>query len=235
MAASVMLHVVNQSERISNRPLLRSVACWEAWYFSETDDILFFQTPVRVYRDFTKKKTWCLCGLPLSKNPSQEIDAACRQLIIDHHAWMNSFSDSGTLPCIFGDILKLIPESAQLTTGSFSEKRQRVEGVHLKGEQFCHAHNKYCNALQPTEADVDLSGLPCPDNSRANRKRKFQEGPTGPVYIAWAKRHKQLQTKLIIIENVRDTCMCLVCLYWVLLGGHDSEVFLFLVFFCVRL
>ena len=230
MAASVMLHVVNQSERISNRPLLRSVACWEAWYFSETDDILFFQTPVRVYRDFTKK-TWCLCGLPLSKNPSQEIDAACRQLIIDHHAWMNSFSDSGTLPCIFGDILKLIPESAQLTTGSFSEKRQRVEGVHLKGEQFCHAHNKYCNALQPTEADVDLSGLPCPDNSRANRKRKFQEGPTGPVYIAWAKRHKQLQTKLIIIENVRDTCMCLVCLYWVLLGGHDSEVFLFLAFF----
>ena len=209
MAASVMFHVVNQSERISNIPHLRSAACWEAWYFAETKNISFFPKLGQVSGD---EKLLCFC-FPLCIDPSQEISPSCRQLIIDHHAWMNNFSDNGTLPCIFGDILKLIPEYVDLTTGSFSEKRQRVEGVDLQCDQFCHAHNKYCNALQSKEADIDLSGLPCPDNSRANKKRKFQEGPTAPVYIAWAKRHKKLQTRLIIIENVRETCMCLVCLY----------------------
>ena len=49
---------------------------------------------------------------------------------------------------------------------------------------------------------LDFSGLPCPDNSRANRKRKFQEGDSGIVYITWAKRHCQKQTPLLILENV---------------------------------
>ena len=56
-----------------------------------------------------------------------------------------------------------------------------------------------------TRVDLDFSGLPCPDNSRCNPRRLFEEGFSGPVYAVWAQKHRRLRTPLLILENVPDT------------------------------
>lgn len=133
----------------------------------------------------------------------QEINSGCQQLIIDHHAWLSKMCCSSQLPCIFGDILDLCNDDVDMKSGTFSEKRRRIESATLKDRQWCNCHHNFCRV--PTDAHLDLSGLPCPDNSKANRKRKFEEGPSGVIYIVWAKRHKILRTPLIIIENVPES------------------------------
>ncbi|CAE7944053.1 unnamed protein product [Symbiodinium sp. KB8] len=133
----------------------------------------------------------------------EEIDSECRQIIIDNHRWLRSFCTSDKLPCIFGNILEQLPETAAAAVSmepDFTSKRRRVEGVTLCSHQRCFVHSEACPV--GSAVHLDFSGLPCPDNSRANRKRKFQEGDSGIVYITWAKRHCQKQTPLLILENV---------------------------------
>ena len=86
--------------------------------------------------------------------------------------------------------------------GNFSSKRRKIEGVTLQPAQFCFTHNCMCDAHHPV--DIDVSGLPCPDNSKANRRRLFEEGASGPVYITWAQKHRRNRTPLMILENVPD-------------------------------
>lgn len=131
------------------------------------------------------------------------MSTACQQLIIDHHAWLSKVCCSSKLPCIFGDILEMCCGNVDMVNGTFSEKRMRIESATLNDHQWCNAHHDFCKV--PTGAHIDLSGLPCPDNSKANRRRKFQEGPSGVIYAVWASMHKQQRTPLIIIENVPES------------------------------
>ncbi|CAE7028680.1 unnamed protein product [Symbiodinium natans] len=133
-----------------------------------------------------------------------ERDAACRQLVIDHHKWMeqSGIPTSRRLPCIFGDILDQLPASVDREAGDFAAKRRRVRAAGLLETQHCWVHNDACRLDVPVQ--IDVSGLPCPDNSRANLKRKFQEGGSGIVYATWAQRHIQKRTPLLLIENVPD-------------------------------
>ena len=132
------------------------------------------------------------------------MDRACQQLIIDHHRWVSTFDSGKDLPCIFGDILKMLPDDINYT-GDFEGKRRRVEASCLVPKQWCETHNRYCDVIKPgMSIDIDISGLPCPDNSKANRSRKYEEGPSAPIYMAWAKRHRLAQTPLILLENVPD-------------------------------
>ena len=146
--------------------------------------------------------TMFLAGL-LPPVQSEELDPACRQLIIDHHRWIHSFLPSvGRLPCIFGDILDQVPCGQDTTSGSFGQKRRRLDQINLESQQFCRTHNMRCSLQQTVH--IDMSGLPCPDNSRANPKRKFEQGPSGVIYITWAKFHKNQRTPLLILENVPE-------------------------------
>ena len=115
----------------------------------------------------------------LSDSASKEVDPACQQLIIDHHKWMGTFSPGNPLPCIFSNILHQIPESCDLSDTTFPEKKQRIFNGQLQRKHFCWTHHAQC--VDDQESEVDFSGLPCPDHSKANRKRKREEGPTGPV------------------------------------------------------
>ncbi|CAJ1446413.1 unnamed protein product [Effrenium voratum] len=54
------------------------------------------------------------------------------------------------------------------------------------------------------QIDVDFSGLPCEDNSKANHKRKFFEGRFNGCYLSWSKYHKTMGTPLLILENTPD-------------------------------
>ncbi|CAE7721069.1 unnamed protein product, partial [Symbiodinium necroappetens] len=116
-----------------------------------------------------------------------ELDPHCRQLVIDHHKWIATFlPETGSLPCIFPDVLQqLPPEPLFFLPGTFNEKRSRVEGCTLAPRQACCTHASFCPSNLRT--DVDVSGLPCPDNSKANHKRKFEQGDSGLIYITWAK------------------------------------------------
>lgn len=132
------------------------------------------------------------------------MNGPCQQLIVEHHKWVNgSTPQPHPLPCVFGDVLACVPESVDFVTGTFSVKRRRLSNEQLKKEQYCVIHDRECPL--DTAVDFDFSGLPCPDNSKANHKRRFEEGPTGTVFITYAKMHLDAKTPLLCIENVPES------------------------------
>ena len=83
-------------------------------------------------------------------------------------------------------------------------KLQDVSRAPLMKRQWCYTHGKYCELFAADKAsELDVSGLPCPDFSAAGLRRR-EEGPTATVFMAHAKRHKELETPLIVVENVKD-------------------------------
>ena len=104
---------------------------------------------------------------------------------------------------MFRDILGQLPESTTASASratNFRAKWRCVQHAALLSRQACVVHNAECRADR--RVHVDFSGLPCPDYSKANRKRKYQEGPSALVYLTWAKRHCDNRTPLLIVENV---------------------------------
>jgi len=94
--------------------------------------------------------------------------------------------------------------SYRFYTGSFQEhdnfaKRvMDVETAGLKSTQFCHTHGGECPINKPV--DVDMSGLPCEDNSTAG-KRMYLHGRFGSCYLVWAKFHREMATPVLVLEN----------------------------------
>ncbi|CAE7410675.1 unnamed protein product [Symbiodinium necroappetens] len=66
---------------------------------------------------------------------------------------------------------------------------------------WCVTHQRYCPL---PEVDLDMSGLPCTDNSRAKAGRCFEERPTGPLFVIWAARLRRHQVPFAILENTPD-------------------------------
>ena len=136
---------------------------------------------------------------------SKEIDPACQQLIIDHHRWIGSFTrdvSCRALPCIFSDILSQVGTRTGRVgeNENFVSKRRRLSQGEMQWFQPCSVHGVLCSTQ--TQVQIEVSGLPCPDNSRANVKRQFEEGRSGAVYIAWSRVHIAKRTPLLILENV---------------------------------
>ena len=134
---------------------------------------------------------------------AQEADAACRNLIVDHHDWCNVTSGRRiSQPCVFGDILHQLAYQPDMEGLPFKQRLKLVAEEAMARTQYCYTHGQQCPIMRTV--DIDMSGLPCPDNSRANRKRKFEEGETSSVYAVWAKKHRILGTPVLVIENVVD-------------------------------
>ena len=83
---------------------------------------------------------------------------------------------------------------------------QDIEAAKLKLKQHCFTHNRKCAICGPEarEVDMDVSGLPCPDFSKAGKGRG-KEGPTAPVFGCHAKYHAACQTPMLLVENVEDS------------------------------
>ena len=155
--------------------------------------------------------------IPHASNVAKEIDEHCRQLIQDHHCWCQKATGlPRDAPCVFGDVTRVFaddltlppldPEQAPGTR--FNQLVRSVNRAPLRVRHHCYTHNSKCYLFgdKAQTADLDISGLPCPDMSRAGLQR-FQDGRTSIVFAAHAKMHAQKGTKLLIIENVRDTLM----------------------------
>ena len=138
---------------------------------------------------------------------TKEIDSWCRQLITDHHEWCQDALQVGrTMPCIFGDITKIVPQTTFDKEDNFARKLWKIDHAPFVESCFCHSHHRECplfgaNGLNP---DYDISGLPCPDFSKSGLRLRH-EGPTNSVFISHAKMHCHFGTPLLVIENVQDT------------------------------
>jgi hypothetical protein len=134
---------------------------------------------------------------------AKEILPLAQQAILDNHGWLQRWSPNPICPpCQFGDIMEQVPSGCYNEDDVFECRLYYINQAWFQLSQHCRTHDSMC----PTNraVDVDLSGLPCTDNSRAKMGRQFLEGPTGQVYAVHAKKHSLLKTKLIILENVED-------------------------------
>ena len=107
---------------------------------------------------------------------------------------------------MFGDICDVFFDKGFLDEGSFIQKLLHADGAALASHAFCHTHNTYCGlwpGRSAAAADVEVAGLPCTDYSKAGRRQRH-EGVTNKVFISHAKRHVELGTPLLILENVWD-------------------------------
>ena len=133
----------------------------------------------------------------------KEIKKACRQLISDHFDWCQSVTSSfDEKPCIFGDVMGCLPPGTFEPASSFHEKFKNIDSADLLTHQHCYTCSRLC-PLFSQRPDLEVAGLPCTDQSKAGRQR-CHEGPTAPVFVAHGKRHIELRTPIIILENVQD-------------------------------
>lgn len=158
-----------------------------------------------------KHDYWLLFGLNKKhlffwvSSAIKEWDAHCRQLIFDHHVWCREATgDKFPFPCVFDNVEGCIPLNTYDPNSDFVGKLKAVSRSKLVRFQHCYTHGKMCDLFNPSLApDLETAGLPCWDFSLAGARR-CENGPTCTVFMAHAKRHKELRTPLLIIENVQE-------------------------------
>lgn len=124
-------------------------------------------------------------------------------------------------PCVFGDVEGCIPPGSYDPKDCFMQKFHSIARADLVSHNHCYTHNGQCPLFEKRKTgQLETAGLPCIDQSKAGN-RLFEEGPTSTVFAAHAKRHIELETWAILLENVQ--------------AGHTGKyrkiLFLFLVGF----
>ena len=142
---------------------------------------------------------------------------------MDNHRWVQEWTDHKYLqPHVFDDVKAQIPPGTLDESASFQKRKAQCEKCNFRKTAFCHVHNKECSLEDP--ADLNVSGLPCQDNSRANLNRLFLvDGKHGSVYLVWARKHRLARTPLLILENTPETRFSVS-----MLPDFDCSVFPFL-------
>lgn len=161
----------------------------------------------------------------------EEINAGCRQLILDHLQWCYSVTGTCHRPCIFGDLVECVPPGSFCDEDPFYKKLYDFNRADLMKSQHCFFCTQQCPLFGPSaESDMEVAGLPCTDQSAAGN-RLYQEGPTAKVFLAHAKRHIEKETPLLILENVQERdCGCpgLISAWLRLLFKHKTAANTFL-------
>ncbi|CAE7466337.1 ttn-1, partial [Symbiodinium sp. KB8] len=102
---------------------------------------------------------------------------------------------------VVNDMADLCPPGTIKSGRSFEENRRAIFQAPQAERQWCVSHGHLCPVPR---VDIDISGLPCTDNSQSNTRRMFQEGPTGPLFAIWARRLLTSQIPLAVLENTPD-------------------------------
>ena len=134
----------------------------------------------------------------------EETDESCRQLIVDHFAWVRRATGAACRsPCMFGDLGDCVPRGTYSSDDSFLQKLEKVDAARFFKRQYCYTHNAFCDLFGPSaQADLEVAGLPCWDMSLSG-KRLQEKGRTAGVFLCHAKRQVEKQTPLILIENTK--------------------------------
>ena len=104
--------------------------------------------------------------------------------------------------CLFEDIVDLIPNGTLGSDWTYSEKLQATLQVPTAERGFCVAHD--CQCAVNKIAVFDVSGLPCPDMSRAGKRRK-RAGVTNTVYLAHGRYMTVNRMPLQLTECTPET------------------------------
>ena len=131
---------------------------------------------------------------------------------MDHIQWYNTATGCAhAQPCIHGDLTKIVPEGSFDKGANFETRATQIDQADFCADQWCYTHGRDCPIFreqsqrgQVVESDYDLSGLPCPDHSKAGN-RQYEEGDTSSVFACHAKMHVHYQTPMLCIENVWDS------------------------------
>lgn len=137
---------------------------------------------------------------------AKEWNRGCQQLIRDHVEWCAAVLGTVLpLPCLFEDVEGCVPPNSYNKDDPYMVKYRAIAAADLLSHGKCLFHGKQCPLFGPAAAaDWETAGLPCTDQSRAGLRR-FEHGPTASVFICHAKRHIELETPVILLENVQDT------------------------------
>ncbi|CAE7029452.1 unnamed protein product [Symbiodinium sp. CCMP2592] len=84
------------------------------------------------------------------------------------------------------------------TVRGFWENARAVYASPSAEHGACLTHACACRV---PHVDLDVSGLPCVDNSRINIKRMYEQGGTGPLFAVWARRLRAYGIPMAILEN----------------------------------
>ncbi|CAK9081695.1 unnamed protein product [Durusdinium trenchii] len=136
---------------------------------------------------------------------AHETNKGCRQLIADHVRWCGTVTNDHSQPCVHGDLTQIMPSNSFDPESGFEAKAAQINQAKLRTTQYCFTHDHQCPIFgkRAREVDLDVSGLPCPDFSRAGVERG-KEGPTAMLFCSHAKFHAAWQTPMLIIENAPD-------------------------------
>ncbi|CAE7365205.1 desi2 [Symbiodinium microadriaticum] len=156
------------------------------------------------------KQSWYATQQVVPETVLAEKEHKCHQLLRDNMLWCSKVLGRMEDPCMFGNVLDIYPEFRD--EGSFAEKQQLLFNCRRTPSCFCKIHG--VGASAPTACRIpsshfDVSGLPCPDFSTAGKRRRA-EGPTNSVFLAHGRMHGELQTPLLLIENVQALDMQMV-------------------------
>lgn len=148
----------------------------------------------------------------------------CQQLIFDNAHWTQQIDKMHQCPCIHGDLTEILPLNSFNPNGSFKQRAKQINKAKLRMKQHCFTHSQKCNIFGKfaRQADLDISGLPCPDFSKAGKGKK-REGKTSSVFACHAKFHAAWQTPLLIIENVPDRFPASSTMFW-LIPSSNKEI-----------
>lgn len=158
---------------------------------------------------------------------AKEINKNCRKLITAHVEWCAQVTGIHDVPCIHSDLTEVMPANSFNKSASFRKKVRQIDKARLCKKQYCWSHHKkhriFGHGARPV--DLDVSGLPCPDFSRAGVQKRTS-GPTISVHISHAKFHVSWQTPMLILENVRDWGLMKIQGLLSGAGGSKFQVFL---------
>lgn len=147
--------------------------------------------------------------ITISTSACWEKNPHCHQLLRDHSNWCNEVAgcnNSGDKPCMFSDMLQLVPPDSYDPNTSFLQRYFQLRNVQFCAHAKCETHNCFC-PVDNKDVDLDVSGLPCQPNSAAATcsrvgGRSKQESPEWTLYIIWALWHIRRMTLTMILENV---------------------------------
>lgn len=137
---------------------------------------------------------------------AEEYSQKCTALIEESLNWCGTVAGHNpTACCLFGDITDMLPAGSLTGCETYTSKLEAVNRCGpLTRRLHCARRDAPCNPMKGKHAQFDVSGLPCPDMSRANQKRLKRGGPTNSVYMVHGKWASENRVPLLLVECTPD-------------------------------
>lgn len=115
-------------------------------------------------------------------------------------------------PCLFQDALGVMVPGYLNEDLPYSLRLEQAKRAPLATRALCLQHGQSC--ILGKQCCMDVSGLPCPDMSRAGKQKK-RAGSTSNVYLSHGLHTTHCATPLLLIECTEATLMSLISMFYI--------------------